>query len=384
MISSAAAIMIAVFFGFALSDVTPLKQIGVGLALAVLIDATLVRGVLVPAAMQLMGRWNWWFPSVRLPIRLRGSCPRAPQPRVAVRPRDRPCARSGSFRVSSMSKGPVPMSIQSPPSAGQPRVVFAKRTVSRRAPEFEVDLSTVRAARLREDHPCVARRGAAAQGGAGRRSGNALDPPARDTCSSTASAGFDVPYDEFISRVDIGHVGQFYRDSLGVTTVVVNRDELGRTRHQGVRVVALPQPNYAAFMLKEELDVYKLEKIDYSDDEQRVWMVTVHSPNGSAVCDDGYMSFSRAPDGVGTVVAFLACQNFPVPPLMALARLDRWTWFKRVVTEDAYRRFFNAMMRSIDRCYRGQDFHVGRALAEPKPIGDRLPPDGLRTADVRS
>ena len=61
-ISSAAAIMIAVFFGFALSDVTPLKQLGVGLAIAVLIDATVVRGVLVPASMQLLGRWNWWFP----------------------------------------------------------------------------------------------------------------------------------------------------------------------------------------------------------------------------------------------------------------------------------------------------------------------------------
>jgi uncharacterized membrane protein YdfJ with MMPL/SSD domain len=70
-ISSAAAIMVAVFFGFALSEVTPLKQIGVGLALAVLIDATLIRGVLVPASMQLMGRWNWWLPG-------RGSGPRPP------------------------------------------------------------------------------------------------------------------------------------------------------------------------------------------------------------------------------------------------------------------------------------------------------------------
>lgn len=61
-ISSAAAIMIAIFFGFALSDVTPLKQLGVGLAIAVLIDATIIRGVLVPASMQLMGRLNWWLP----------------------------------------------------------------------------------------------------------------------------------------------------------------------------------------------------------------------------------------------------------------------------------------------------------------------------------
>ncbi len=61
-ISSAAAIMIAVFLGFTLSDVTPLRQLGVGLAFAVLIDATVVRGVLVPSSMQLLGRWNWWLP----------------------------------------------------------------------------------------------------------------------------------------------------------------------------------------------------------------------------------------------------------------------------------------------------------------------------------
>ena len=81
-ISSAAAIMIAVFLGFALSDVTPLKQLGVGLAFAVLIDATLIRGILVPASMQLLGRWNWWFPTVGGSRRAR----RRPRHGVAGRP----------------------------------------------------------------------------------------------------------------------------------------------------------------------------------------------------------------------------------------------------------------------------------------------------------
>jgi hypothetical protein len=96
-----------------------------------------------------------------------------------------------------------------------------------------------------------------------------------------------------------------------------------------------------------------------------VWMVTVHSPNGSAVCDDGYMSFARSADGEGTVVAFLACQNFPVPPLMALLRMDRWPWLKRVVTESAYRRFFESMIRNIERRYHGEEFLVGSADTEP-------------------
>jgi len=61
-ITGAAAIMIVAFGGFMLADIVIIKSLGFGLALAVLIDATIVRGLLVPATMRLMGRWNWWAP----------------------------------------------------------------------------------------------------------------------------------------------------------------------------------------------------------------------------------------------------------------------------------------------------------------------------------
>lgn len=62
-ISSAAAIMVAVFVGFALEPTTLIKQLGIGMAIAVALDATLVRMVLVPAAMALLGRAAWWMPA---------------------------------------------------------------------------------------------------------------------------------------------------------------------------------------------------------------------------------------------------------------------------------------------------------------------------------
>jgi RND superfamily putative drug exporter len=62
LITAAAAIMICVFGSFVLSDLRVLKLIGFGLAFAVLIDATLVRLVLVPATMELLGDRNWWLP----------------------------------------------------------------------------------------------------------------------------------------------------------------------------------------------------------------------------------------------------------------------------------------------------------------------------------
>jgi hypothetical protein len=72
-ITSAAVIMIAVFAGFAQADLLPVKQLGVGLALAVFLDATVVRGVLVPAAMAVMGRGNWWWPGQRATMVHEGS-----------------------------------------------------------------------------------------------------------------------------------------------------------------------------------------------------------------------------------------------------------------------------------------------------------------------
>jgi RND superfamily putative drug exporter len=62
-ISSAALIMSSVFAVFVLTGVPSIKELGVGCAVAIALDATLVRLILVPAAMKLMGEWNWWMPS---------------------------------------------------------------------------------------------------------------------------------------------------------------------------------------------------------------------------------------------------------------------------------------------------------------------------------
>jgi RND superfamily putative drug exporter len=62
LITGAAAIMVTVFLAFGLAEVVIIKAIGIGLAVAVAIDATLVRALVVPAVMRLLGDWNWWAP----------------------------------------------------------------------------------------------------------------------------------------------------------------------------------------------------------------------------------------------------------------------------------------------------------------------------------
>ena len=62
-VTSAAIVMVAVFAVFITLSMLMFKQFGVGLAVAILVDATIVRGVLLPASMKLLGDWNWYLPS---------------------------------------------------------------------------------------------------------------------------------------------------------------------------------------------------------------------------------------------------------------------------------------------------------------------------------
>jgi len=80
-VTSAAVVMVAVFSIFTVLSLLDMKQVGVGLAAAILIDATIVRAVLLPATMKLLGRWNWWLPGSPLPRP--GACGYAPAPAPA-------------------------------------------------------------------------------------------------------------------------------------------------------------------------------------------------------------------------------------------------------------------------------------------------------------
>jgi RND superfamily putative drug exporter len=86
LITGAALIIIAVFWGFAMGDTIAFQQMGFGIAVALLIDATIVRSVLVPATMKLLGEHNWYLPSwlIWLPdVHVEGA---EPPPRTALRP----------------------------------------------------------------------------------------------------------------------------------------------------------------------------------------------------------------------------------------------------------------------------------------------------------
>ena len=60
--TSAALVVVVVAGSFAFADIVLIKALGLGVAIAVALDATVVRALLVPSTMRLLGRWNWWLP----------------------------------------------------------------------------------------------------------------------------------------------------------------------------------------------------------------------------------------------------------------------------------------------------------------------------------
>jgi RND superfamily putative drug exporter len=95
-ITSAAAIMMIVFGTFAFSRVLAAQMLGFGLAVAVLLDATLIRMVLVPAFMHIAGTWNWWPGGRRIRRSAEGGGPSGPRPVATPVPAPAPDAAPAS------------------------------------------------------------------------------------------------------------------------------------------------------------------------------------------------------------------------------------------------------------------------------------------------
>jgi RND superfamily putative drug exporter len=75
--------MVGALLGLILGRVAGLQELGVGLALGVLVDATIVRGLLMPSLMTLLGNWNWWLPEPVARLFLVKASPLAPEGRGA-------------------------------------------------------------------------------------------------------------------------------------------------------------------------------------------------------------------------------------------------------------------------------------------------------------
>ncbi|WP_146103797.1 hypothetical protein [Nonomuraea solani] len=181
-------------------------------------------------------------------------------------------------------------------------------------------------------------------------------------CERTVAA----PYADFAARVDISRAISYMNDYLGGCVVPVATDEDGRVVWQAERNLYLPQPNYLAMFGGDVIDVCKLESIRYEPGRRKISWRTVRSPNGSALFDDGSVTFAAADGGRRTTITVRVRQRFTLPLFWQVVDLDAWPELKAALVADAYRQFFAATMDNFEARYEDRDFRIGR---RSEPVG---------------
>lgn len=174
----------------------------------------------------------------------------------------------------------------------------------------------------------------------------------------------DIPadFEEFVARVDVAAGISLMADYVGGRRVVLGSTGGGAIR-QAERNLYLPQPNYLAAWGGAPIDVCKIELVERDDDRHRLTWRTVHSPNGSAECDDGSLTFTRS--ATGTLATVRGRQLFTVPPAVQALDLDAVPELRTPLLEDAYRRFFTTTFDNLEACFENRPFRIGRPPPEP-------------------
>ena len=168
-----------------------------------------------------------------------------------------------------------------------------------------------------------------------------------------------IPFDDFVAEVDISSSIRMMNDYIGGSCVPIMRDEAGRVTHQAERNIYLPQPNYTALQGGQPIDVSKLEFILYSDGEQKIWWRTVKSENNSARFDDGTVTFTRTLGGE-TAISVVGRQEFSLPVVWQMMKLDLNPTLKNYLVADAYKTFFTKTLANFTAEFEQRPYRVGQ------------------------
>ncbi len=169
---------------------------------------------------------------------------------------------------------------------------------------------------------------------------------------------FPIAYDEFVQRVSIERSIQYMNDYIGGSQVMVAADSDGRVTMQAERNLYLQQPNWMVLFGGEVIDVEKIELIEYSNDSRTIYWRTVSSPNDSAQCDDGRVSFMRGADGCAHMEIFTH-QKFTLPLFFHVAHIDMFPGFRDPIIERGYQTYFDGTVANMHAVFEGREYRVG-------------------------
>jgi uncharacterized protein (DUF362 family) len=188
---------------------------------------------------------------------------------------------------------------------------------------------------------------------------------------------FPAPFREFTEAVPIHRTIQFMNDYAGGRALATRLDRRGRVVRQLERNLYLPQPNYTALGGGIIIDVTKVETVRYARSRQQMFWKTIKSENGSAIADDGIVTFEALGDD--TLITIWGRQHFCLSPFWAALDRELTPELKAELVSDAYHRFFSRTFANLEAVAEGRDVRLGRPWSDASD-GEPLPVE--RAADA--
>ena len=181
-----------------------------------------------------------------------------------------------------------------------------------------------------------------------------------------------IPFDEFVEAVDVTKAISAMNDYLGGRTVELDHDDAGRVTRQAERNLYLPQPNYVALWGGMPIDVGKIEVATHGVDSCTLYWKTIDSANGSALADDGKVTFTRST--LGTTVVIVGRQQFVLPPALGFVEQHLDPALRDRLVTHAYATFFSRTVANFEALVEGRDIRIGRGRVSSDDPDDTYDP----------
>lgn len=174
----------------------------------------------------------------------------------------------------------------------------------------------------------------------------------------------DVDYDfnAFVSKVDICKAVTYMKDYVGGRTIQKTFDN-ERCINQLERTVFLPQPNLFVLFNGLDVDITKIQKIEYGKDFHKIFWKTVSSDNRSGIYDEGTVIFSR--HNFKTRIRIVVHQKFLYPWILRWANVALWPRLRRFIMLRIYRNFFKKTIDNYCAVAQGEYEPMGKPWVKP-------------------
>ena len=203
-------------------------------------------------------------------------------------------------------------------------------------------------------------------------------PKKKGTCHTFIEGGIlffleryvDIEYEDFVKKMNIKEAVSTMKDFIGGRSIPVDLPSDVKTEYRIERTVYLPQPNLLAIMNAKDIDVTKIERIEYGENFHKIIWKTVFSDNDSALYDDGSVTFKKDCDR--TQIKIIVHQAFKLPKIVTTVL--KYTGLRKYIEPWLYKGYFKKTIANYHKKAEQKYERIGKNWISEEEFMARVSP----------